>query len=148
MHAGKDIHRPSLHSMAGWVTDTQNPTYHHAAQYRKGKTNREIQTTMSPTDLASLARYKLDINTCLTEDVTQGLDSHMASLQRDMTSGGQLGKKEKWCSLSIMKKDEIGDLRVEKTSLLWVASPATRSIKSSQFKLSLGSMFGLLASQW
>jgi hypothetical protein len=33
-------------------------------------------------------------------------------------------EKEKWGSLSLMARDGTGDVRVERSSLLWVTSPA------------------------
>lgn len=43
-----------------------------------------------------------------------------------------MGDKEKWSSLSVMKRDGTGDSGVERYSLLWVASLVTCGVVRSQ----------------
>jgi hypothetical protein len=56
------------------------------------------------------------------EDVTQVPASCMATCSGShhnvQVCVGQMGEKEKWNNLSIMKRDGTGDLRVEKSILL------------------------------
>lgn len=84
---------------------------------------------MPPTDLPSSAQHGWTIDTCLPvhqaawmEDDLQGSLATWPACSWNHHSvrvcGRQMGEQEKWNSLSIMKKDGTGDLRVERCSLL------------------------------
>lgn len=57
-------------------------------------------------------------------------------------------EKEKWGSLNSMKRDGIGDWRVERISLLSVASPATQGHGEVQANVLLKAMSESIATQW
>ena len=114
--------------MARMVIDAQSPAYHHAVMQGKRKIDRDLQTTMTPTDLPSSAQLRPAIDTCLLPRHTawvENVGTHQLCGQPAagattilLVCGGQMGEKEKWSSLSIMKRDGTGDLRVVRNSLM------------------------------
>jgi hypothetical protein len=77
------------------------------------------------------------------EDVTEGPTSCMAGatiMSKCVVTDGR--EREKWNSLSIMKRDATGDFRIERNNLFWVASPVTWvHVKVSELQLKATSEF-------
>jgi hypothetical protein len=71
----------------------------------------------------------LPCHTVWFEDVVQESANHAASLQQEPQQYASTewtdGREREVEPLSIMKRDGTGDLRVERSSPLWVASPTT-----------------------
>ena len=95
--------------MSPGAIGTQSPAYHNKAQQKE---DRDVQTTMSPTDLSSRAWHRLAIDThlnlmqhgwrILPRDLPDEWSTYCESRHNMRIYGGQMGEKEKWSSLSIM----------------------------------------------
>jgi hypothetical protein len=70
---------------------------------------------MLPTDLPSSAQHRWSLSQAA--DVTQG-SACSNSHHSVQVFGEQMGEKEKWSNLSIMKRDGTGESRIERNSLL------------------------------
>ena len=57
--------------------------------------------------------------------LSRGLPVYSWSYHSVLMGGGQTGKKKKWSSLNIEKRDGTGDLRVERISPLYMANLTT-----------------------
>lgn len=83
------------------------------------------KTIVPPTDLPSSAQHMwatdthlLPLHTTQMEDVTRSWQPCAQAAAGVTTMFGQTKGKEKWSSLSIMKRDETGDWRVERSGQL------------------------------